>query len=57
MDIEDLKKELIKTKQKIFDDITTENLGYYIERVIVLESLISSHQKHKTKTVEQNHGT
>lgn len=57
MDIEDLKEELIKTKKKVLDGVTKEDLGYYVERLIVLESIISSNQKQKTKILEYNHGT
>lgn len=45
MDIEDLKEELIKTKKKVLDGLPKEDLSFCVERLIVLESIISSAMK------------
>lgn len=54
MDIEDLKKEIINTKKKILDGVSKENLAYYLERLLVLESIISSYYRIECEESKKN---
>lgn len=43
--VEELKKELLELKKKILEGVKKEDLWFYVERVVVLESIIHNYSR------------